>query len=47
MKIGITYDLREEYLDQGFSLEETAEFDKIETIEGIENGRVFIFYLPA
>lgn len=37
MKIGITYDLREEYLAQGFGLEETAEFDKIETIEGIEN----------
>ena len=36
MKIGITYDLREEYLAQGFGLEETAEFDKIETIEGIE-----------
>lgn len=37
MKIGITYDLREEYLAQGFGLEETAEFDKIETIEGIES----------
>ncbi len=37
MKIGITYDLREEYLSQGFGEEETAEFDKIETIEGIES----------
>lgn len=36
MKIGITYDLRDEYLAQGFSAEETAEFDKVETIEGIE-----------
>jgi len=36
MKIGITYDLREEYLQAGFSLEETAEFDKIETVEAIE-----------
>jgi D-alanine-D-alanine ligase len=36
MKIGITYDLREEYLAHGFSAEETAEFDKIETIETIE-----------
>lgn len=36
MKIGITYDLREEYLAQGFGKEETAEFDKIETIETIE-----------
>jgi len=37
MKIGLTYDLRQDYLDMGFSEEETAEFDKIDTIEGIEN----------
>ncbi len=37
MKIGITYDLRDEYLAQGFGEEETAEFDKVETIEGIES----------
>lgn len=37
MKIGITYDLRDEYLAQGFGVEETAEFDKVETIEGIES----------
>ncbi len=36
MKIGITYDLRDEYLAQGFGEEETAEFDKVETIETIE-----------
>ena len=36
MKIGITYDLRDEYLAQGFGREETAEFDKAETIERIE-----------
>jgi D-alanine-D-alanine ligase len=36
MKIGITYDLRQDYLAEGYSLEETAEFDKPETIEGIE-----------
>ncbi len=36
MKIGITYDLRSDYLNQGYSLEETAEFDKESTIEGIE-----------
>ena len=35
--IGMTYDLRADYLAEGFSLEETAEFDKPETIEGIEN----------
>jgi len=36
MKIGLTYDLRSEYLKMGFSEEETAEFDKEDTIEGIE-----------
>jgi D-alanine-D-alanine ligase len=37
MKIGLTYDLRSDYLKQGYGLEETAEFDKESTIEGIEN----------
>lgn len=37
MKIGITYDLRQDYLDEGYGLEETAEFDKPDTIEAIEN----------
>lgn len=36
MKIGLTYDLRQDYLDMGFSEEETAEFDKESTIIGIE-----------
>jgi D-alanine-D-alanine ligase len=36
MKIGLTYDLRKDYLAEGYSLEETAECDKIETVEGIE-----------
>lgn len=36
--IGLTYDLRSDYLAEGYSLEETAEFDKPDTIEGIENG---------
>ncbi|HEY8463661.1 MAG TPA: D-alanine--D-alanine ligase [Bacillota bacterium] len=36
MKIGITYDLREEYLAQGFTAEATAEFDLVETVEAIE-----------
>ena len=35
MKIGITYDLREHYLRQGYSEEETAEFDRPDTIEAI------------
>lgn len=36
MKIGLTYDLRSDYLRQGYSEEETAEFDKESTILGIE-----------
>ena len=36
LRIGLTYDLRADYLAQGYSLEETAEFDKEETLEGIE-----------
>jgi D-alanine-D-alanine ligase len=34
--VGLTYDLRSEYLAQGFSEEETAEFDRDETINAIE-----------
>lgn len=37
MFIGLTYDLRSDYLAMGMSLEDTAEFDKEETIAGIEN----------
>ncbi len=36
MKIGLTYDLRSEYLAAGYGEEDVAEFDKIETIEEIE-----------
>ncbi len=35
MRIGITYDLRAEYLTAGFSEEETAEFDREDTIVAI------------
>ncbi len=37
MLIGLTYDLQQDYLDAGYSEEETAEFDSIVTIEGIED----------
>jgi D-alanine-D-alanine ligase len=37
MIIGITFDLRGDYLAMGFSEEDAAEFDTPETIEGIEN----------
>ncbi len=36
MKIGLTYDLRNDYLAEGYSEEETAEFDRPDTIEAIE-----------
>jgi D-alanine-D-alanine ligase len=36
MKIGLTYDLREDYLRLGYDLESTAEFDHPATIEAIE-----------
>jgi D-alanine-D-alanine ligase len=44
MKIGITYDLRQDYLAEGYSLEETAEFDKPETVEAIEAALVELGY---
>lgn len=37
MKIGITYDLRDQYLAEGYGEEETAEFDRADTIDSIEN----------
>ena len=36
MRIGITYDLRADYLAAGYGMEDTAEFDSLETIEAIE-----------
>lgn len=35
MKIGLTFDLRSWYLDRGYSMEETAEFDKQETVDAL------------
>lgn len=37
MLIGITYDLKDDYLAVGFSEEEAAEFDSVETIDSIES----------
>lgn len=36
MKVGLTYDLRDDYLREGYSHEETAEFDRADTVEAIE-----------
>jgi D-alanine-D-alanine ligase len=35
--VGITYDLKDDYLAAGYSEVEAAEFDRIDTIEAIEN----------
>ena len=37
MRIGLTYDLRSDYLAEGYSEEETAEFDRPDTIDAIES----------
>ena len=36
MQIGLTYDLRADYLAAGYGDEETAEFDQLETVDGID-----------
>jgi D-alanine-D-alanine ligase len=36
MRVGITYDLRQEYLEMGFGEEETVEFDRVDTVDAIE-----------
>jgi len=41
MNVGITFDLKDDYLALGFSEEESAEFDKPDTIEAIENAIKF------
>jgi len=46
MKIGITYDLRQDYLAEGYSLEETAEFDRPDTVEAIEAALAELGYEP-
>lgn len=35
MHVGITYDLKDDYLRRGYSKEEVAEFDRIETIDAL------------
>jgi len=37
MKVGLTYDLRAEYLALGYSEDETAEFDRPDTIDAIDS----------
>jgi D-alanine-D-alanine ligase len=44
MLIGLTYDLKDDYLKEGFSKEETAEFDSAETIDAIESTLISLGY---
>lgn len=37
MRTGLTYDLRDDYLAEGYSAEETLEFDRKDTIDSIEH----------
>ncbi len=37
MRIGLTYDLRSWYLERGYTMDETAEFDKEETVKALED----------
>jgi len=44
VKIGITYDLRDDYLAEGYSAEETLEFDRADTIDAIEQTLQYLGY---
>ena len=44
MKIGLTYDLRSDYLKEGYTEEETAEFDKESTIADLERALHYLGY---
>lgn len=47
LQIGLTYDLRSDYLALGYSPEETAEFDKEETIISIERALAALGYTTS
>ncbi|MEL7588334.1 MAG: hypothetical protein AAGU19_16615 [Prolixibacteraceae bacterium] len=44
MRVGLTYDLKSEYLAMGYSAEEAAEFDREETIAGLEKALIDLGY---
>jgi D-alanine-D-alanine ligase len=47
MRIGLTYDLRSEYQAMGYGEEETAEFDRNDTIDSIESSLHELGYSPV
>src|SRR5438045_8948139 len=46
IRIGVTFDLRADYLAMGYGEEETAEFDSEVTIEAICDARAAMGYAP-
>ena len=44
MLVGLTYDLRDDYLREGYSEEDTAEFDQLSTIEAFEHTLAVLGY---
>ncbi len=47
MRVGLTYDLRDDYLAAGFGEEEAAEFDRPETIDAIAGALVALGHTPV
>lgn len=47
MKIGLTYDLKDEYLSEGYSREEVAELDSAGTIDALEQSLVRLGHQPV
>ena len=47
MIIGLTYDLRQDYLEKGYTALETAEFDSVETIAAIEQALCDLGHTPV
>jgi len=46
LKVGLTYDLRDDYLREGYSPEDVAEFDFADTIDALEEVIEQLGYLP-
>ena len=42
LTVGLVYDLRDEYLAQGYTLEQVAEFDSESTIRALELSLIHI-----
>jgi D-alanine-D-alanine ligase len=46
MRVGLTYDLRDDYLAEGFGEEETAEFDSPDTIRALQDALAALGHEP-